>query len=596
MRVGLILLAIGLVVPSGRGSTLDPPELFVPGDADYPTIDSRARQGISSLAVSPGGRLWATWYAGPTRDEDRNNYVVLATSGDDGATWEEVMVADPDGPGPLRAFDSQVWIDPDNHLWWFWAQAISHGRDAQTWAMITTNPESSHPEWTDPRHVAPGVMMSKPILHSSGDWMFPISDWEARLSGDPSAASAGVWVSTNRGDSVFLRGTALVPLEDRTFDEHMLIERLDGDLWMWVRTRSGIGVSVSQDHGKTWPVVAPGAVQHPAARFFIWRLQSGNLLLVKHGPIDVQTGRTDLTAYVSRDDGDTWEGGLLLDGRSSISYPDGQQSDDGRIYITYDYSRTGFKAILMAVFTEADALTGEDISGQVRLRELISEAPEEPDPNDDGVPLQTLPAGQWALPGGETLPFREGELIFPNRDYRLLEVPDELEGGWFVKGSIDAIEPAVCVTPGWVFFLTPRMNRNSDGQETHLESLGFERVALQEMPLWRWMPSEFCSLYQKYCEVGERISFGKWAVPLFLSADRPYAPIQRIQASMSGYPVIEVHTQQDIDYVLQFTTNLVAYPPSWLPLASERAGQSGLLQLKDEEVSDPFRAYRVVIP
>ena len=37
---------------------------------------------VPSLAVTPGGRMWATWYAGITPGQDENNYVVLATSGD----------------------------------------------------------------------------------------------------------------------------------------------------------------------------------------------------------------------------------------------------------------------------------------------------------------------------------------------------------------------------------------------------------------------------------------------------------------------------------------------------------------------------------
>ena len=78
------------------------------------------------IARTPKGRLWAVWYASPTGREDRNNYVVAVTSGDDGRTWSEaVLVIDPDRDGPVRAFDPQVWLDPDGQLWLFWAQTIS---------------------------------------------------------------------------------------------------------------------------------------------------------------------------------------------------------------------------------------------------------------------------------------------------------------------------------------------------------------------------------------------------------------------------------------------------------------------------------------
>ena len=160
----------------------------------------------------------------------------------------------------------------------------------------------------------------------------------------------------------------------REFDEHMIIERNDGSLWMLVRTNYGIGESISTDRGKTWSPLEPSQLKHPSARFFIRRLNSGKLLLVKHGPIDVQTGRQDLTAYLSDDDGVSWYGGLLLDERKGVSYPDGVQTDEGVMYIIYDYSRTGEMEILMAKFTEEDVERGECVSDVAALRMIVNKA------------------------------------------------------------------------------------------------------------------------------------------------------------------------------------------------------------------------------
>ena len=52
-------------------------------DKDH-DLTTRKFQGIPSLAISPDGRLWATWYAGKTPDEDENNYIVVASSVDKG--------------------------------------------------------------------------------------------------------------------------------------------------------------------------------------------------------------------------------------------------------------------------------------------------------------------------------------------------------------------------------------------------------------------------------------------------------------------------------------------------------------------------------
>ena len=95
---------------------------------------SRKHEGVPAVAVSPkNGRLWATWFGGPTDCEDSNNYVILATSADKGATWKQVLVCDPDGAGPLRAFDPQVWVAPDGKLRWTWAERKVPIRDGENY-------------------------------------------------------------------------------------------------------------------------------------------------------------------------------------------------------------------------------------------------------------------------------------------------------------------------------------------------------------------------------------------------------------------------------------------------------------------------------
>ena len=118
----------------------------------------------------------------------------------------------------------------------------------------------------------------------------------------------------------------------------------------------------------------PDAIEHiPTARFFMRRLLSGNLLLVKHTPPQGKK-RSHLTAYLSDDDGQTWSGGLLVDERNGVSYPDGIQAPDGTVYLIYDHSRTGDKEILMAAFAEEDVAKGEFVSEKARTRVLVNRA------------------------------------------------------------------------------------------------------------------------------------------------------------------------------------------------------------------------------
>jgi hypothetical protein len=80
-----------------------------------PEYDASTRpfQGCPSLAVAPGGRLWAFWLTGGV-NEGPDNYVVLVTSGDGGETWSEPrLVIDP----PYRASEPGAWVDPSGRLW-----------------------------------------------------------------------------------------------------------------------------------------------------------------------------------------------------------------------------------------------------------------------------------------------------------------------------------------------------------------------------------------------------------------------------------------------------------------------------------------------
>ena len=368
----------------------EPPFLAAPRQVGPPraehAVTNRAFQGIPSLAVAPGGRRWAVWYAGVTPGEDHNNYVVVSSSPDCGASWQETLVIDPDGGGPVRAFDPEVWLAPDGQLFVFWTQADGHdGAIAGVWCVTTATPEAAQPKWTAPRRLTDGVMMCKPLVLSTGEWVLPASTWRT------TDRSARMIVSIDQGKTWSLRGACHVPVAARQFDEHMFIERRDGSLWLLVRTKYGIGESVSTDRGQTWPELAPSTLPHPSARFFVRRLNSGHLLLVKHGPMDKPTGRSHLTAFVSTDDGRTWGGGLLLDERNGVSYPDGQQSADGLIQIIYDFSRTDARQILLATFREEDAAAGKPVSSAVHLRQLVSQAS-----GGQGKPKTVPKAGQTA--------------------------------------------------------------------------------------------------------------------------------------------------------------------------------------------------------
>lgn len=346
---------------------------------DYDKLDYGMTIGIDR---TPGGRLWACWVAG---GDSPKAFFVLATSDDDGETWSKPrLVVDahsPNLPTDRSVLVGNLWTDPKGRLWLFFDQSMDmfDGR-AGVWAAVCDNPDAAEPAWTAPRRIWHGVMLNKPTVLSTGEWLLPVSldqrDGFGPFKGvfrelDP-LRGANVLASTDEGATWHRRGAARFPNPD--WHEHMVVERKDGSLWMLARTAKGIMQTTSADGGVTWaePTEPPG-IRQPNARFHLRRLASARLLLVKHGDrIDAHEGRVKLSAWLSEDDGETWKGGLILDDRKGVSYPDGFQAPDGTIYISYDRNRATDGEVLMARFTEEDVIAKKFVTGRSKAGMLVS--------------------------------------------------------------------------------------------------------------------------------------------------------------------------------------------------------------------------------
>jgi len=345
---------------------------------DYDQLDYGMTIGIER---TPGGRLWACWVAG---GDSPKAYFVLATSDDDGETWSDPRLVvdshEPDMPAERSILVGNLWTDPLGRLWLIFDQSMDmfDGR-AGVWVAVCENPDADQPTWSEPKRIWHGVTLNKPTVLSTGEWMLPISldqrEGFRKFKGcfrelDP-LRGANVFVSTDQGETWERRGAVKFPKPD--WHEHMIVERKDGSLWMLARTKTGIMETTSTDGGRTWSEPVPSQIKHPVARFHIRRLASGRLLLVKHGDkIDAHKGRVQLSAWLSDDDGKSWQGGLVLDERKGISYPDGFQAPDGTLYISYDRNRSTDGEILMARFTEDDILAEKLVGPKSKLRMLIS--------------------------------------------------------------------------------------------------------------------------------------------------------------------------------------------------------------------------------
>ena len=388
----VVSMCAGLAMSARADVETDPlvPFSFYRPVPDHLTASARNFDSAPSVTVSPGGRLWIAWHSGGTT-EGEDNAVLVATSGDGGKTWSEPLFAI-DAPGPLRALDPGLWTDPDGRVWLFYGQVYSYwdGR-CGVWATHPLDPEAADTEWTTPVRLCDGFMKNKPIVDSQGRWLLPVEfmkldptkgnlgNWSPMTDEHahpmPEMRAANVFVSTDKGATVSFLGRSAIPTAQMDCMENMVVERGNGTLWMLSRTTYGIGEATSSDGGATWTGTTASTIKNPNSRFFIGRLRSGCLLLVKNGPVDVKTDRRQIMAYVSNDDGATWTGGLTLDARENVSYPDAAQDGDGFIHVVHDHDRTQTRQIVHHRFTEADVRAGHLVSAGSRLGDTVAVNP-----------------------------------------------------------------------------------------------------------------------------------------------------------------------------------------------------------------------------
>jgi len=269
--------------------------------------------------------------------------------------------------------------------------------------MLSTNPDAEQPEWSAPRKLADEQnLLTNPLVLEDGTWIFPTGNWRKGYVKDrrwiypdddrnrPFASRP--LISPNSGRTFHLGGPLRLEIEDPDFDEYMIVERSDEGLVLFNRYHGTFLQAESSDQGETWTLQQPNGIPHVNSRFVFMKLHSGNWLLVKHGDMNwvsdleqargPQKGRSHLTAFISRDEGKTWEGGLMLDERL-CSYPYGFQDGDGTIYVSYERNRWNQPEILMARFTEADVLAGKPVSDSTEFRVLINKATGSPPLEND---------------------------------------------------------------------------------------------------------------------------------------------------------------------------------------------------------------------
>ena len=328
--------------------------------------ENREFAAIPTIEVT-GTRLWAGWMSGGDKEPHDENFSIIAYSDDDGETWTEYMIMDLCAAGKVMC--PVLWCDPHGRLWLLYGTGT-------TWAVYTDNPCDAPEDivWSEPQNIGKYHIPNKPIaIERDGVETYllcgqnmtsykTITILSAQAPDYKWQLERGSFAKSKNSNNLYLEGA--------------IVEKLDGTLWVLTRVEQGHNGGVEQafstDQSRSWSKLEgdlPYPLQGPGSRFQIRRLQSGNLAWVSH---DTTKGRTKLTIWLSEDDGETWPYQLLLDGRSSVSYPDIAQAADGTIYVIYDKGRSKEQEIRMAVFTEEDIKAGAFVTEGAQEKVVVS--------------------------------------------------------------------------------------------------------------------------------------------------------------------------------------------------------------------------------
>ncbi len=346
--------------------------------------ERQPQRTCSSMARTQNGRIFMSYFSATDHsDEGAGNYNMLISSDDRGETFQDRVLIEPPKMETTRVWDCVPWVDDTNRLWVFYAQSYlsQDGRDG-IWVVRCDNPDDDDMVFTEPRRIANGVVVMAPIITSKGEWLFAGCVWDPKCAHGGRKGNMGinnlqdeigvsVYRSTDRGET-FERIASKIRFPYSVFDEPCMAERKDGSLMMWIRGMNCTAHTFSYDGGHTWTIPVQNIRMNlPNTRFHFGKLKSGNLLLLCNYKADMFSyygGRNNLCALLSKDDGETWEGCLMIDEREGSEQPDFVEGNDGFIYIGYGRAPQFAAESMLAIVTEEDILAGKLVNPQSKLR------------------------------------------------------------------------------------------------------------------------------------------------------------------------------------------------------------------------------------
>ena len=293
----------------------------------------------STITEAANGDLLVSWYGGSYESSD-DQVLFLSRRKKGSKTWSkpEIIVRSPGRP-PGNAV---LFTDKRNRIWLVWGrmdgtQPMLRGTGWDACQLFHRTSSDNGSTWTKDQPFYQDTLGWLPrnltMTLADGRLIVPISDERNGKGVDWS-----FFLATKDNGATWTQSGIMKGGEQPTF-----IERSDGTLVCYMRTRPNIKAAESHDGGKTWSEPVATQWKNPDAGISMRRLSNGHVILVFNNQ---DNARTPLHIALSTDEARTWKDPLILESNpGEYSYPSVLQTSDGKVHIIYTFRRYSIKHV-----------------------------------------------------------------------------------------------------------------------------------------------------------------------------------------------------------------------------------------------------------
>ncbi|MBE6577234.1 MAG: exo-alpha-sialidase [Ruminococcaceae bacterium] len=347
-------------------------------DIEKFTANSNDRKN-PSLTFSNGGKLFLS--------VQTENTVLITRSCDSGNSWSAPLAAVVLNGGET-VFDSRLWVDPDNRLWFMWS-VIPNNRVE---CAICADADSEKLVWGEVRTLDFGLMLSRPLVSIDGSYLFLSGVTKRELDARDASVINGkdkglyVYETRDKGETFTLRSKPFannVTFEAFTAIEKIIQSRPNGvDIvnksfyTVYAQVSYGIAKLVSPDGGVGFRAENDSTFGSYYSQFdasTIGPLLDKKFVLVNNMHF-AEGGKMCFCALFSVNTrGDSYQGVLELESPDiKVFYPD-IAIFDGAVYVAYEREDgQGMRDIALSRFTEHDALAFEVVDSNSYLSKKVT--------------------------------------------------------------------------------------------------------------------------------------------------------------------------------------------------------------------------------